>query len=248
MIKVEIDRFTGMKSIISDEMDLSNSESNYELEYYEPESASKINDMHIIITTRYSYVPHLSYTWNFLIDGSRYNIDAESEIKYTGDEEGSVWRRYLLPYELFSKMTEAKLVEYDSLGSEHEEGSFSEVDILLFKAFNFYISKQESAGLEVIEKINHKLGIMPLSEDEKKRMIEDKKKWDEIANKLSEKGYGSLSEKEKKWLYRDDPKGYQVAEDNYLRMFGSQENKDNKPLISVIALLLLTAYFVIKSC
>jgi hypothetical protein len=148
--------------------------------------------------------PYLLSTWNFLIDGSRYSIDASNDERISESERGggSITRFYTLPLDLLSKMIDAKLVEYSSLGYIRE-GSFSEDDLLLFKAFMFYIKNRENDALEIIDKINKQLETDNIAEEES-NTIED-----EVSH---------------------------------------PEDKKNKNSIIGLVMMVVAAYFILRSC
>jgi hypothetical protein len=173
-IIVEIDKFTGTKTIKSLSRKLNGAlgwTGDLQLFYYESESESEsgLNDIHLLVGATFNKYnkPHLYSTWNFLIDGSRYSIDAKDDESISEWDRGggSISRFYTLPLDLLSKMIDAKLVEYSSLGSIGE-GTLSEDDLLLFKAFMFYIKNRENDALEIIDKINKKLETDNIAEEE----------------------------------------------------------------------------------
>jgi hypothetical protein len=173
-IIVEIDKFTGTKTIKSLSRKLNGAlgwTGDLQLFYYESESESEsgLNDIHLLVGATYDkyHKPHLFSTWNFLIDGSRYSIDAQGDERISEWDRGggSISRYYTLPLDLLSKMIDAKLVEYSSLGNIGE-GTLSEDDLMLFKAFMFYIKNRENDALEIIDKINKKLETDNIAEEE----------------------------------------------------------------------------------
>jgi hypothetical protein len=213
-ISVEIDKFTGTKTITLHPRELEGAlgwKGNLELIYIESESESEsepgLNDIMLHVYTFYSKHnnnPYLLSTWNFLIDGSRYSIDASNDERISESERGggSITRFYTLPLDLLSKMIDAKLVEYSSLGYIRE-GSFSEDDLLLFKAFMFYIKNRENDALEIIDKINKQLETDNIAEEES-NTIED-----EVSH---------------------------------------PEDKKNKNSIIGLVMMVVAAYFILRSC
>jgi hypothetical protein len=194
-IIVEIDKFTGTKTIKSLSRKLNGAlgwTGDLQLFYYESESESEsesgLNDIHLLVFATYDVYPkpHLFSTWNFLIDGSRYSIDAQGDEKISewDRDRGSISRFYTLPLDLLSKMIDAKLVEYSSLGSIGE-GIFSEDYLLLFKAFMFYIKSRENDALEIIEKINKKLETDNIAEEEPNTIQDEVSQPEDKKNRIS---------------------------------------------------------------
>jgi hypothetical protein len=212
-IIVEIDKFTGTKTIKSLSRKLNGAlgwTGDLQLFYFESESESEsesgLNDIHLLVSATFNKYnkPHLYSTWNFLIDGSRYSIDAKDDESISEWDRGggSISRFYTLPLDLLSKMIDAKLVEYSSLGSIGE-GTLSEDDLLLFKAFMFYIKNRENDALEIIDKINKKLETDNIAEEE----------FNTIQDEVS------------------DP-----------------EDKKSKSSIIGLVLMVVAAYFILRSC
>lgn len=213
-ISVKIDKFTGTKTITLHDRELKGSlgwKGNLRLIYIESESESEsepgLNDILLHVYAFYNkefHDPYLLSTWNFLIDGSRYSIDASNDERISESERGggSIARFYTLPLDLLSKMIDAKLVEYSSLG-HIREGSFSEDDLLLFKAFMFYIKNRENDALEIIDKINKQLETDNIAEEESNTIQ------DEVSH---------------------------------------PEDKKNKSSIIGLVMMVVAAYFILRSC
>lgn len=213
-ISVEIDKFTGAKTITLHTRELEGAlgwKGNLKLIYIESETESEsepgLNDILLYVYAFYSKhnkSPYLLSTWNFLIDGSRYSIEASDDESISESERGggSISRWYTLPLDLLSKMIDAKLVEYSSLGYV-KEGSFSEEDLLLFKAFMFYIKNRENDALEIIDKINKELETDNIAEEESNTIQ------DEVSH---------------------------------------PEDKNNKSSIFGLVLMVVAAYFILRSC
>ena len=175
MFTIEKDDFTGLKTINSKLVDLSNfkiydtimsmtmdrlndgfgvlkGRDAFNLIYIESENGQGAVAIRIYsLLAVKSEFPYWNDDWPFIIDGERASIKSKIANKF---EEYNEIKIYELPIDILGKISNAKEVKYSLRGQNNKvEGTLENQHLLIFKAFEQYCFGDENEGKKLLDSI-----------------------------------------------------------------------------------------------